>query len=282
MFLEVGALLYGKSEQDLIYSFCWRILMKKTTGRLWAIPFFAVLATGCASMKAPDDFAPYLPIGIISIVSNNDIYWYGEGSQSKKASDNPEKTKISKADQLINDADEILWDLFLKTFITTYEGKAQTVNSEAYQNAEINRRLDNNRHVIASGYRYINYRDKQFAANLAQERGIKGGVYITFDFSKKMASGLGKHGTFRALAEMQVIIINEEGNVIFRKTWSKTSDEKIPISFGNYDHGELMEVFKVVIEDLYLEYIAAFDTKNAYFGPPPEGIIPEVPESSLF
>jgi hypothetical protein len=256
--------------------------MKRPTRKLWAIPFFAILVTGCASMKVPNDFAPYLPFGVISIVSNNDIYWYGEGEQNTKASANPEKTKRSKADQLINDADEILWDLFLRTFITSYEGKAQVVNSEAYQNAVINRRLDNNKHVIASDYRYINYRDKQFAANLARERGVKGGMYITFEFSKKMASGIGKHGSFRALAEMQVMIVNEEGNVIFRKTWSKTSDEKIPITFGNYNHEELMGVFKIVIEDLYLEYIAAFDPKNAFFGPPPEGIIPEVPESSLF
>jgi hypothetical protein len=256
--------------------------MKNPTRKLWIVPFLAVLVMGCASMKVPADFAPYLPFGVISIVSNNDIYWYGEGAQNTKASANPEKTKISKADQLINDADEILWDLFLKTFITSYEGKAQIVNSEAYTNGTINRRLDNNKHVIASGYRYIKYRDKQFAANLAQERGVKGGIYITFDFSKKMASGIGKHGTFRALAEMQVIVVNEVGNVIFRKTWSKTSDEKISISFGNYNHEELMGVFKVVIEDLYLEYIANFDPKNAFFGPPAEGIIPEVPESSLF
>jgi hypothetical protein len=244
----------------------------------WLIPLFAVFFAGCASLNRAPDLSRNLPFGIISIVSNSDIYWYGEGPLTAKAAANPEKTKISKADLLINDAEEILWNLFLRVFITAYEGKSRIVGSEAYASGEINRRLDNAGHVIASGYRYINYKDKQFAANLAQERGVQGGIYLTFDFAKKMASGIGKHGTFRAMVDLQVLIVDAEGKLVYRKTWSKVSEDKIPISFGVYNHNDLMGLFKVTIEDIYLEFIAVLDPDNVIFGPPPEGIIPETPE----
>jgi hypothetical protein len=257
--------------------------MKNPLNGLWIIiSLFAVLAAGCASLRKTPHLSSNLPFGIVSLVSNRDIYWYGESPQNSRISPNPEKAKYSKADQLINDADEILWALFLKTFITAYDGKNLLVGSEAYANGEIDRRLNNENHIIASGYRYINYRDKEFAANLARERGVKGGVYITFNFSKKMASGIGKYGSFRAMVEMQMLIVNEEGNVIYRKTRSKESDEKISVSFGFYNNEELMELFRITIEDLYLEYLAELDPNNPFFGPPEEGIIPVVPTGSPF
>jgi hypothetical protein len=242
---------------------------------------FAALATGCASMQAAD-LSPYLPFGIVSIVSNNDIYWYGEGQLGTAPSDDLAKTKYSKADQLINDADDILWNLFLRGFITTYDGEAQITGSDAYADAEIDRRLDNNKHVIASGYRYINFRDKAFAANLARERGVKGSVYISFDFAKQMASGIGKTGSCRALVETQVLIVNEAGKVVYRKTRFRTSEDKIPVSFGSYNHEELMGLFRTVIEDLYLEFLAEFDPNNKLFRPQEPGIMPDVPQGGIF
>jgi hypothetical protein len=255
--------------------------MKNPLRKFWIGFLFAALTTGCASMKGIN-LAPYLPFGIVSLVSNNDIYWYGEGQLSTKPSDDPAKTKFSKADQLINDADELLWNLFLRSFITTYDGEAQITGSDAYAVAETDRRLANSKHVIASNYRYINYRDKEFAANLAQERGVRGDVYITFDFAKQMGTGIGKTGSFRALAEMQVLIVNEEGKVVYRKTRSRTSEEKIPVSFGNYNHEDLMDLFRNIIEDLYMDFLAEFDPNNVLFRPPEPGIMPDVPTDSLF
>jgi hypothetical protein len=249
--------------------------------KLWIGFLFAALVTGCASMQEID-LVPYLPFGIVSIVSNNDIYWHGEGQMSTSPSDDLTKTKYSKADQLINDANELLWDLFLRSFITTYDGEAQITGSDAYAAAENDRRLDNNKHVIASNYRYINYRDKEFAARLAQERGVKGSVYISFDFAKQMATGIGKTGSFRALAELQVLIVNEEGKVVYRKTRSKNSEEKIPVSLGNYNHEDLMDLFKITIGDLYMEFLAELDPNNVLFRPPEPGIMPDVPIDSIF
>jgi hypothetical protein len=255
--------------------------MKNPLRKIWIGLLCAALTTGCATTKVAD-FSPYLPFGIVSIVSNYDIYWYGEGQLKAKPAEDLTKTRHSKADQLINDADEILWNLFLRSFITAYDGEAQVTGSEAYAAAKIDRRFNDKKHTTPSSYRYINYRDKIFAANLAQERGVKGGVYITFDFSKKMATGFGKSGSFRALIEMQVRIVDGEGKVVYRKTRSKTSDDKISVSLGRYNHEDMMDLFRNVIEDLYLEYLAEFDPNNVLFRPPEPGIMPDVPETPIF
>jgi hypothetical protein len=259
----------------------WRILMKNPLRKLWIGILFAALTTGCATTKMVD-FSPYLPFGIVSIASNYDIYWYGDGQLRGKPADDLTKTRYSKADQLINDADEILWNLFLRSFITDYDGEAQVTGSDAYAAAKIDRRLNDKKHTTPSSYRFISYRDKEFAAKLAEERGVKGGVYITFDFSKQMATGFGKSGSFRALIEMQVRIVNEMGKVVYRKNRSKTSDDKIRVSVGRYDHEEMMDLFRNVIEDLYLEYLAEFDPNNVLFRPPEPGIMPDVPETPIF
>ncbi|MDR3168066.1 MAG: hypothetical protein LBT93_08985, partial [Treponema sp.] len=107
----------------------------------------------------------------------------------------------------------------------------------------------NNNLITADGYRLVYYRDKNFPANMAKETGIQGYMFIAFDFTKNMASGIGKSGTFRARLDMAVTIINTEGKTIYSKIFTVSPYDRISVSGGAYYHEELMDLFQIALAE---------------------------------
>jgi hypothetical protein len=223
---------------------------------------------GCASFGSQKarDLSSHLPLGIVTVVSNYNIYWEDEdpgASEWPQKKENPEKTRISRADVLINDAEAILRQSFADAGITAVAPKARILESRAYANAKRKRAWNNKSTAIADGYGPVDYGDKNFAASLAEETGVKAGVYIVFDFSKIMTTGIGKTGYFRAQLYMTVIIVDEKGQILYKKNRFVSSDERIRVTLRAFNQNELLDLFRTNIADACYLFIQEFAASNS-------------------
>jgi hypothetical protein len=207
-------------------------------------------------------------LGIVTVLSNYNIYWDDEdpGSSNRpKKDETPEKTRVSRADVLINDAEAILMQSFADTGITELIPKEKIIESQAYANAKRNRLWNNKGTVPAKGYEPVNYKDKNFAAALAEETGVKAGIYIVFDFSKSMVTGIGKTGRFRAQMYMRVIVVDETGRILYKRDRFVASDDSIRVSLRAFNQEELMDLFRSTIANgcyLFIQEFAAANSLN--------------------
>lgn len=231
------------------------------------------LLTGCATIRGGRDLASYSPVSIVSVISNYDINWDGEGPSLERSiatstgafvkralqrDDRETRVRISKADELINEADLILRGIAADAGIAAFTGKDDVISSRAYADAKINPQQDNEDTVAAEGYRFVYFRDEAFPGNLSRETGAGSLMFVTFSFTKIVASGVARNGTMRAKVDMNVRIISAAGKTIFNRSFNLTSSEKIPVSGGYYEEPELMQLFHSAVSDVCYEFIAQF------------------------
>jgi hypothetical protein len=225
------------------------------------------LCAGCASLgyQRETDLSSHLPLGIVTVLSNYNIYWDDEdpGSSNRpQKNETPERTRISRADKLIVDAEAILQQSFADAGITEVAPKDTIIESQAYKDAKRRFLWNNDRTVLPEGYEPINYGDKRFAMALAEETGVKAGVYIIFDFSKAMASGIGKSGAFRSQVYMTVVIVDATGKILYRRDRFVTSADKIQVSFRYFNEAELIDIFRSTIANACYLFIQEFAAAN--------------------
>jgi hypothetical protein len=225
------------------------------------------LCAGCAGLgyQRETDLSAHLPLGVVTVLSNRNIYWEDEdpGSSDRPGkNESPERTRISQADVLISDAEAILQQSFADAGITAVVPKSAIIESQAYKNAKRKFLWNNKRTVLAEGYEPVNYRDKNFAAALVEEAGVKAGLYFVFDFSKAMASGIGNTGTFRAQVYMKVVVVDAAGNILYNRDRFVTSADKIAVSFRYFNQDELMDIFRSAIATACYLFIQEFAAAN--------------------
>ena len=227
----------------------------------------AGLCAGCAGLgyQRETDLSSHLPLGVVTVLSNYNIYWDDEDPESSdrpEKDETPERTRISRADTLISDAEAILQQSFADAGITAVVPKSAIIGSQAYGNARRNSAWNNKRTVLAEGYEPINYRDRNFAAALAEETGVRAGLYFIFDFSKAMASGIGKSGTFRAQVYMTVVVVDAAGKILYKKDRFVAGSDKIPVSHRRFNQDELIDVFRSAIANACYLFIREFAAAN--------------------
>jgi hypothetical protein len=225
------------------------------------------LCAGCAGLgyQRETDLSDHLPLGVVTVLSNYNIYWDDEdpgASNRPEKNETPERTRVSRADTLISDAEAILQQSFADAGITEVVPKNAIIESQAYRNAKRKFIWNNKRTVLAEGYAPVNYGDKHFAAALAAETGVKAGIYIIFDFSKAMASGIGKSGAFRAQVYMTVVVVDETGKILYKKNRFVTSADKIAVSFRYFNRAELIDLFRSAIANACYLFIQEFAVAN--------------------
>jgi hypothetical protein len=209
------------------------------------------------------------------VISNYDINWDGEGPSLQRSlatntgafvkkalrrNNQETKVRISKADDLINEADLLLRGITADAGIAAFAAKDAVISSRAYAGARINPRQDNEDTVAAEGYRFVYFRDKAFPENLARETGAGSLMFVTFTFTKFMASGVAKNGALRAKVDMNVQIISAAGKNVFNRSFNLTSSEKIPVSGGFYEEPDMMQLFHSAVSDVCYEFIAQFNS----------------------
>jgi hypothetical protein len=222
---------------------------------------------GCAGLgyHRETDLSSHLPLGVVTVLSNYNIYWDDEdpgSSDRPEKNETPERTRISRADALISDAEAILQQSFADAGIRAVVPKSAIIESQAYKNAKRRSAWANKRTVMAEGYEPIDYRDKNFAAALAEETGVRAGLYFIFDFSKAMSSGIGKSGTFRAQAYMTVVVVDATGKILYKQNRFVTSANKIPVSFRRFNQDELTDLFRSTIANACYLFIQEFAVAN--------------------
>lgn len=227
----------------------------------------AGFCAGCAGLgrQRETDLSAHLPLGVVTVVSNYNIYWDDEdhgSSDRPKKNETPERTRVSRADTIISDAEAILQQSFADAGITALVPKSVIIESQAYKNAKLRRAWNNKRTVLAEGYGPINYGDKDFAVALAAETGVKAGLYFIFDFSKAMASGIGKSGTFRAQVYMKVVVVDATGKILYKRNRFVASGDRIPVSFRHFNQDELVDLFRSAIANACYLFIQEFALAN--------------------
>ena len=238
--------------------------MKRAAYILFAASFIVFLA-GCATAGKETLRTQKDPIALVSVVSNFDINWNGEdptnpnnaAPASKRAlRANPDMTLVSNADELIGAAEGLFRDSMARSGLIYLADKETVLDSRAYREAGENKvqmRTDFDisvRKVKPEGYRFIDLGDKNFFPALAGETGIQRSIFLVFNFTKTMSSGLGKNGNCRAVVDMKVYILDSQGKTIFQKTYSDIrSLDTTKVTSGVYSETELMGLFKSAISD---------------------------------
>ena len=249
--------------------------MKKASLILIAVGFI-LLGAGCVSsgkaiLEQKD------PIALVSLVSNWDINWKGEASTNPNAigffsnralQGDSGLVVTSSADELINTAETLFWNAVNDSSILNLADKGTVLSSRAYREAKTTEPARNtfvkpssngtfgaSSGTLGDGYRFINSRDRNFPAALANETGIQRSMFVEFDFTKSMVFGFGKNGDCRADVDMTVRILDNRGKTLYNKTFSSWSGSTTKVSAGAYSQTELMELFEEAINDVCHEFI---------------------------
>ncbi len=225
---------------------------------------------GCSSTGSIKDVESINPVGVVSVISNGEITWYGEETENpgllgkflakkiNEAKDDDVSTLLSRADTLVNDADRYLMAALSKVDTISTVDKEVILGSKSYTNAEEDNMLVKTELILADGYKFVNYRDKDLASDLNEEIGIRGDIYIQFDFKKIVMSGVAKNGKVGVFVGLSAIIVNQDGKTVLIKSFTGKSESTIPVVAGIYDPRELMDLFPSVIEEVCESFVATF------------------------
>lgn len=225
------------------------------------------LLAGCASAGKAALLSQRDPIALVSIVSNLDINWKDEDSLdpntisplvNRTLRRDPDLAVISSAAELIVSAEKIFRDTMEGSVISLAD-KERVLGAAAYKEAKVNRyqlaREEEGKQVKPPEYRYVDYRDKNFPTAFAAGTGIERSMFVEFTFTKAMTFGAGKFGTCRADIEMTVMIINNLGKSIYKKTFSLESRDTTKVSNGVYSQTEMMILFEAGVSDACHDFL---------------------------
>jgi len=203
------------------------------------------------------------PIALVSVVSNGDINWKGEGPTDPNTTslfanralrEDPDMVVASSADGLINTAEGLIRGAFDGSVISLAE-KETVLQSLAYRNASLNNAQIRSKMVKPADYLFVNYRDKNFPVVLASETGIQRSMFVEFEFTKVMYSGFGKNGECRAVLDMTIRILDNTGKTLYHKTFSTWSKSTLRASGGLYSQTGLMELFEATITEMCQDFL---------------------------
>jgi hypothetical protein len=226
-----------------------------------------LLIQGCVSPGR--DFSPYAPLGIVAVVSNDDINWIGEETVPPtgldklvrgvfhREADGPE-VYHSRADVLVTSAEAIIREVLTEAAFFDLAERERVLGAASYQEAGSAEGPRQVKRAAAQGYRFINYRDKKLPPALAEETGLRSFLYLSFDFTKAMTSGFGKSGRFQARVSMLAVLTDSRGKILYRRVFETSSPRSIPVSAGAYSHGELLELFAEAVTAAVERFVRDF------------------------
>ena len=226
---------------------------------LLLLPLTAMImsaAAGCATMDRSELFGRS-PIALVSVVSNNEVNWKGEGPFSpvmitratrRTMQDNPDLVYNTTADAFIDEIEESIRTTLEKSPHITFASKETVLHSRSYSEAKPFNYVKNEI-TMPSGYRYINSRDKNYLAASYRENGTSNHLFITLQLEKEMSSGFSKNGSFRIIVQMTVLLKDESGKTLFNKNYTVYSRDHANVSGGLYSEFEIRKMLLTSIQD---------------------------------
>ena len=223
-------------------------------------------AAGCSTV--PRDFSAHTPMGLVMVLSNQNINWFDERNPSSDGDiadlirnllgteSDGTTVRDSRADFIVNEADTILRIFLTEAGVFNLADKEHVILNRDYAAAPQGRTPSNQ--ITAQGYRYINYRDSEFNTRISGAMGLQSLLYVTFEFSKEMISGFGRTGRARVRVAMNTIMVNSAGRVMYRDEIITHSRETMDVSSGFYLEEELMDLFIEAIGEACYYFVRQF------------------------
>ncbi|MDR0389320.1 MAG: hypothetical protein LBH73_04570 [Spirochaetaceae bacterium] len=230
------------------------------------VPVVLFLCAACAS--SPVGGVNREPVALVALRSNNDIHWTDEKKSPQQDGDFLRDVLgvrlnqiegadyVSFAEGFIGEAEALVYEVMRRSGIV-YVDRDRVFGAASYQAARVDDRAVRRGFVTPPGYRYVSARDKGFAAALAAETGAVSLMAVEFNFTKDIASGIGKSGRMRAVVSMALTLTDAaSGKVWYSKTLSARSREAIAVSSGGYNGEEFFGLLKTTIEELAGEFVS--------------------------
>ncbi len=227
--------------------------------------------SGCVTMEG--GLSHYEPAAIVSIVSNKMINWEGEETRIDGIGDRFVRNSLfskqttgkvtqTAADDLIEEAAAILYDTLSLSGIAKIAAPADVLETPAYLRAETNTRTEaSGDYLKPAAYKFLNNADKDLAANLALEEGIRSTMYLDLTFCKVMANGIGKNGSMRAKIIMKVTLLDESGKKMYSRTHEYVSVNRIQVVSAAFDNEELKGLFREALYEAASGLVNIMNTK---------------------
>jgi hypothetical protein len=232
------------------------------------VPALAVLfiCAGCASSAVGE--LNREPVALVSLRANNDIHWADEEKSAPRDNDflrdvlKVRLNTVENADYVsytegfIGEAEAILFRVIQESGIASVD-RDRVLGAAAYQAARVDNRPVRRGFISPPGYRYVSAKDREFASALAAETGAVSLMAVSFDFTKDIASGIGKSGKMRVVVSMSLTLTDAaSGKAWYSKTLSARSRETIAVTSGGYSGEELFGLLRTTITELTEEFIA--------------------------
>ena len=237
--------------------------MKKTGFTLLALSLM-LGAASCVSPGRAAVLADFQPIALVSVVSNWDINWHGEEAVNpgfisagarRSLHENPDLAIVLNAEELINTAENLVRGIMPLSGLIIFAEPESVFLSAAYSEAPLNRRRMNHPYVVPQAYRLIDPRNRNFPAALAEETGIQRSMFVEFNFTKAMRSGIGRSGQAGANVDMRVLIVDAGGRTLFSRTFTALSRGTIGVSSGMYSRSGLIALLEAAISDACYNFL---------------------------
>ncbi|MDR1430479.1 MAG: hypothetical protein LBI85_09350 [Spirochaetaceae bacterium] len=232
------------------------------------VPVLAVFlaCSGCASSAVGG--VNREPVALVALRANNDIHWADEEKSVQRdgsflrdvlgvrLNTVENADYVSYAELFIAEAEAIVFRVMNREGIAALD-RDLVLGAAAYQAARVDNRAAARGFVTPPGYRYVSAKDKEFAPALMAGTGAVSLAAVEFNFTKDMASGIGKSGKMRALVSMSLTLSDAaSGRAWYSKTLSARSRETIAVTSGGYNGEELFGLFRTTIEELAGEFAA--------------------------
>ncbi|MCL2092776.1 MAG: hypothetical protein FWH12_01155 [Treponema sp.] len=227
-----------------------------------------ILGTSCVSGANARLTGDRTPIALVSLVANGDITWSGEGpvdaarlvaSQRRTLERDSDLAVNVRSAELIDSAEAIFREVLETSLLIFLADPEDYLHTEAYEGAQLHRGHIREERASPEGYRMINPRDRDFPLALERETGIGRVMFVEFELSKAMSSGIGRTGQLRAQVDMTVDVLDATGRSLFRRRLSVQSSGSIRVASGIYSSSELIILFEDAIYDIsyyFLDIIA--------------------------
>ena len=234
--------------------------------KLLVLPLCLAIA-GCASMSDRAALAKISHVGVVAVTSNGAIGWVGEQQSSpglfnllSNSGNGPSSGTggiLSRADDLIADAEAALLDSLAKAGGVTLEGRDSVLSSRAYSRVE-----ESGTHGLVllkpRQYKFVQATDERLARSLASELGLDGCVQASFQLDKTMKTGIGKNGVMGAEVILSATVTDASGRMVFTKGYTRISKTDVPVVAGLYDPRNLHEAFKAAFAEVCGDFAADF------------------------
>lgn len=222
--------------------------------------FIMLTLVGCTTLKnEPLDADLYSPVAIVSVIANDEVYWYGEEIESKgllgeafdalaKETDNEKANVVfgyttdllkSAEEQITKGIENRGFTLLAKEDVLSYNNLLSKDDSSLVKASAV---------ILADGYKMFR-NDTKYLVALGEKTSAKAFIQIYIDFCKTVVNGIGKNGEMTACVEIKFTIYGEDGKVIKMVNGYASNPDTIPVVAGVYNVEKLNALFPVALEE---------------------------------